>query len=150
MKTLVFDMDGTFVDLYNVNGWLEMLRAENTIPYLTAHPMYDMDTFNTLLSILKDCGWHIVITTWLSKNSSKDFENKTRKAKLAWLKKYNVPYDEIHMVSYGTDKASCTSDLGGFQILFDDNADIRKLWNLGKAVDANQNLLEKLADLIIG
>jgi hypothetical protein len=54
------------------------------------------------------------------------------------------------MVSYGTDKVSCTSDLGGFQILFDDNADIRKLWTLGKAVDANQNLLEKLADLIIG
>ena len=31
-KTLVFDMDGTIADLYGVEGWLEMLRAEDETP----------------------------------------------------------------------------------------------------------------------
>ena len=32
-KVIVFDMDGTIADLYGVNGWLEMLNAENPKPY---------------------------------------------------------------------------------------------------------------------
>ena len=104
-KTLVLDMDGTFVDLYGVKGWYEDLRSENPRPYLEAKPFYPMEVFNTILELLKDNGWHIVITTWLAKNSSKEYNDLVRKAKLAWLEMYNVPYDEIHLVKYGTTKA---------------------------------------------
>lgn len=150
MKSLVFDMDGTFVNLYGVDGWLEMLINEDSTPYTVAEPLYDMDTFNTLVGILQDEGWHIVITSWLSKDSSEEYAEAVKVAKMDWLRKYNVPFNEIHLIPYGTDKGSCTENLGGFQILFDDNDDIRNLWTLGLAIDAKQNLLEKLADIIIG
>ena len=35
-KMIVFDMDGTIADLYGVEGWLEMLEAENAAPYVEA------------------------------------------------------------------------------------------------------------------
>lgn len=150
MKALVFDMDGTIADLYKVKGWLEMLQREDATPYEIAKPIYDMDTLNEELNILKTLGWKIIITSWLSKGSSKRYDEKVKKAKTNWLNTYKFPYDEIHLVAYGTDKATITKNLGGYQILFDDDEQVRNLWNLGLAIDAKQNILEKLADLIIG
>ena len=148
-KTLVFDMDGTIVDLYGVNGWLEMLRAENEIPYRIAKPIYDMDTLASIVGLLKINGWRIVVTSWLSKESTKEYDEKVRKAKIEWLKKYNFPCDEIHIVKYGTTKANCTRKKGGYQILVDDNAQVRKGWNLGATINANENIIEKLVDLLV-
>jgi hypothetical protein len=71
-----------------------------------------------------------------------------REAKLAWLEKYNFPYDEIHLVKYGTTKANCTRKLGGLQILVDDNEAVRKGWNLGGVIDANKNIIAELVELI--
>lgn len=147
-KILVFDMDGTIVDLYGVQNWLKDLRAENPRPYINAKPIYEVDVLNTLLQIFKDNGWKIVVTTWLAKGSTKAYDRLVREAKLAWLDTYNFPYDEIHLVKYGTTKANCTRHLGGFQVLIDDNADVRKGWNLGDTIDANENILEQLVDLL--
>ena len=147
-KMLVFDMDGTIADLYGVEGWLEMLRAEDATPYMVAKPLYDMDTLNVILNILKAEGWKIAVTTWLAKGSSKAYDAKVREAKIEWLDKINFPYDEIHLVKYGTTKANCTRHHGGFQILVDDNETVRKGWTLGTCINANENILEKLVDLI--
>ena len=148
-KTLVFDMDGTIADLYGVENWLEDLRAENPRPYEVARPLYDMNALNALLDIFKLQGWKIVVTTWLSKGSSKEYDRLVREAKLAWLDKYDFPYDEIHMVKYGTTKANCTRKLGGFQILVDDNEKVRKGWNLGATINANENILDALVALFM-
>lgn len=147
-KILVFDMDGTIADLYNVSGWLDMLHAEDATPYEIANPIYHMATLNSILTTLKNKGWKIVVTTWLSKNSTKAYDKKVRNAKINWLKKYNFPYDEIHLVKYGTTKANCTRKHGGFQILVDDNEKVRKGWHLGKTIDANENILNELMALI--
>ena len=147
-KILVFDMDGTIADLYNVKGWLEDLRAENPRPYRVAKPIYDMDTLNEILNILKDMGWKIIVTTWLAQNSTKEYKEKVTETKKSWLDRYNFPYDKIHAVKYGTTKANCTRALGGFQILIDDNEKVRKGWHLGDTIDANENIIEKLVDII--
>ena len=147
-KTLVFDMDGTIANFYGVDNWLENIRNENTRPYEVAKPLYDMDVLNALLITLKSQGWRIAITTWLAMNSSIEFENRTRNVKLEWLAEYNVPYDEIHLVRYGTTKANCTRSKGGYQILIDDNEKIRNGWHLGSTIDANENILEKLVALL--
>ncbi len=147
-RTLVFDMDGTIADLYGVDNWLEDLRAENPRPYEIARPLYDMNALNALLDIFKLQGWKIVVTTWLAKDSSKDYDRLVRETKLAWLEKYNFPYDEIHLVKYGTTKANCTRKNGGFQVLVDDNDKVRKGWNLGAVINANENIIEKLVDLL--
>lgn len=147
-KTLVFDMDGTIADLYGVNGWLDMLRAEDPTPYKKAAPLYDIDSLNAVLTLLKMDGWRIVVTTWLSKGSTKAYDALVREAKLEWLDKVNFPYDEIHMIKYGTTKANCTRKLGGYQILVDDNAKVRKGWTLGSVIDANNNIIDALLDLL--
>lgn len=149
MKILIFDMDGTIADLYGVQGWLEDLRSENPRPYEIAKPMYDMETLGYILEILKNQGWKIVVTSWLAKESTKEYDEMVRKAKREWLAKYQFPVDEIHLVKYGTTKANCTRKLGGYQILVDDNAEVRKGWTLGETINANENIIKKLVDLLL-
>jgi len=148
-KALVFDLDGTLANLYGVENWLSDLRSENPRPYEVASPLYDMDTLASILGLLKFQGWEIIITSWLAKDSTKEYDEKVRKAKRDWLAKYNFPYDEIHLVKYGTTKADCTRKKGGYQILIDDNEKVRKGWNLGKTIDATKNILDELLNLLV-
>ena len=148
-KALVFDMDGTLANFYGVDGWLDDLQNEKTRPYEVAQPLYDMDTLCAVLGLLRCCGWSIVITSWLAKNASKDYDNKVRQAKKEWLAKYHFPYDEIHLVKYGTTKADCTRKKFDYQILVDDNESVRNGWHLGDTINANNNILEKLVDLLV-
>lgn len=149
-KTLVFDMDGTIADFYGVDGWLNYLNNEDVTPYMQASPLYDMNVLKIVLNTFKKKGWKIVVTTWLSKNGSKEFNDRTRVAKKDWLDSYEFPYDELHMVKYGTTKANCTRKLGGFQILIDDNADVRKGWTLGSTIDANNDVMDLLLKILMG
>lgn len=147
-KVIVFDMDGTIADFYGVSGWLDDLNNYRTRPYEIAKPLYDMNELCELLEELKKIGYIIAITTWLSANSTREYDNEVRKAKLEWLARYGFPYDEIHLVKYGTTKANCTRKLGGFQILVDDNEKVRNGWNLGATIDANENIIEMLKALL--
>ena len=147
-RTLVFDMDGTIADFYGVEGWLDDLKAERTRPYEIARPLYDVNYLNNLIECLKMVGWKIVITTWLAKDGTKEYNDKKRKAKLEWLEKWGFPYDEIHLVKYGTTKANCTRNIGGFQVLVDDNEKVRKGWKLGATINANENILTELEKLL--
>lgn len=148
-KILVFDMDGTIADLYGVENWLEDLRSENARPYEVAKAIYDKVVLNEILEMLKAQGWRIVVTTWLAKDSTEYYKNLVRQAKLQWLAEQEFPFDEIHLVAYGTTKANCTRKLGGFQVLVDDNEQVRNGWHLGDTIDANENILEKLVDLLL-
>ena len=148
-RTLVFDMDGTIANLYEVEGWLNDLRSFNPRPYIVAQPMYDMEVLTTVLNIFRAKGWKVAITSWLSKDSTKEYDEMVRKAKREWLEKYDFPFDEIHLVKYGTTKANCTRKNGGFQILVDDNEKVRKGWTLGDTINANENIIEKLWDLLL-
>ena len=146
-KTLVFDMDGTIANLYGVEGWLDDLMASNPRPYKVAEPMYDMEVLTAILQVLKYMGWKIVVTTWLAKGSTKEYDALVREAKIEWLDRYNFPYDEIHLVKYGTTKANCTRKIGGFQILVDDNEQVRRGWTLGDTIDANTDIIKALVTL---
>lgn len=148
-KVLVFDMDGTIANFYGVEGWLEMIRAEDVTPYAECKPLYDMDTLNFMLNMLKGMGYRIVVNTWLAMGSSVEFEEITTKAKRDWLDRYNFPYDDFIATSYGVEKSLGTKNLGGVQWLFDDNANVRATWTNGFTVDATNNILATLSDLLL-
>jgi hypothetical protein len=148
-KILVFDMDGTIANLYGVDGWLNALRNFDETPYVVADPLYNMEKLAEMLNLFKGFGWRVVVTTWLAKESNKAYDDKVRKAKIEWLAKQGFPYDEIHLVKYGTTKANCTRKLGGFQVLIDDNEKIRKGWNLGDTIDASENIIDRLFDYLL-
>lgn len=146
-KVLVFDMDGTLADFYSVEGWLDDLHARNVRPYAEARPLVDMAELRNILLQLQDFGWHVVITSWLAKDSTRDYDNAVRIVKHNWLDTFDFPYDELHFVKYGTTKANCTRKYGGRQVLFDDNEKVRNGWTLGEAVDA-VDMIEYLKGLL--
>lgn len=148
-KILVFDMDGTIADLYGYNNWLKMLKAENTEPYEGAKPLYNVKELNSILTKLKAKGYSIAITTWTSKDGSKEYNKATAKAKREWLDKYSFPYDEFHAVQYGRTKADCTRKYKeAYQILIDDNEKVRAGWHLGATINAKNNIIPELVKLL--
>lgn len=147
-KMVVFDMDGTIADFYGVSNWLTDLQNENPRPYIEAKPLYNMKDLNAIVRTLQLAGFRIAITSWLAKNSSPEYKELVRKAKREWLEKYEFPFDEIHLVQYGTTKADCTRGKAYFQILVDDNEQVRNGWSLGTTINANENILKNLISLL--
>lgn len=147
-KTLVFDMDGTIADLYAVTDWLENIIAENVRPYAIAEPMYNMNKLVNVINRLKENGWRVAIVSWTSKHGSKEYNKAVRKVKKEWLDRYNFPYDELHVIKYGTPKSYCMRKTGGFQILFDDEEPNRKAWRNGSTVNANEDIYKILKNML--
>ena len=113
-KTIWLDMDGTFVDLYGVDGWLEMLEAEDVTPYEVAEPLCPMSSLARLLNALRRVGYLIGVVSWTSKTGSNTYNNKVAKAKRAWIVHHlpSVKFDYIDIIAI---------DLNAFQ-----GASIRK------------------------
>ena len=105
LKMICFDMDGTIADLYGVKGWLEMLRNEDTTPYEVARNIWNVEMLNAVLKGLQAKGVEIRIVTWLSKDSTEEYKDRTREAKKEWLEDCAFPYDHFHGVKYGATKA---------------------------------------------
>lgn len=126
--TIWFDMDGTISDLYAVENWLPMLRAENPKPYAQARPLGNMQTLARKLNKLHRAGYTIGVISWGSKESSKAYLEAVREAKKKWLDKHlhSVKWDAIHVVEYGTPKENFK--LGAEDILFDDEERNRENW----------------------
>ena len=148
-KWIWLDMDGTFVDLYGVDGWLLDLVSFNTRPYREAMPIYNMADLILLLMELKKKDWKIGIISWLSKNPDVEYGKKVTKTKTEWLLSWcmDCVLDKILIVPYGQCKADICRQFG-YGILADDEEQNRNAWDLGDTIDANKNLLEELAKLL--
>lgn len=144
-KTIVLDMDGTIADLYGVENWLDYLINSNPLPYRKAKPLVNMNVLAKTLNRLKRKGYTLNIISWLSKNSSAEYDKAVTSAKLYWLRKHlkSVKFDNIYIVPYGTPKHEICK---GY--LFDDEKPNRVAWNSvknGYAYDVNciiENLKE--------
>lgn len=133
---ICFDMDGTIADLYGVENWLEMLINGDATPYAIAKTLVNMNILARYLNKLQKKGYEIGIISWLSKNSTKEYDEKVTKAKKNWLKTHlsSVKWNFIEIVNYGTDKNIVCEDTNS--ILFDDEVTNRTNWN-GKAFDVD-------------
>ena len=125
MMNFVFDMDGTIADLYHVENWLPKLRAYDPSPYKESIPMWDMDRLSTVLKALRALGHTVTVVSWLSKESTIEYNRATRAAKRAWLREQNFPFDEIHLVKYGTPKSKFSKS-DAINIFFDDSEEVAK------------------------
>lgn len=144
MKRVIwFDMDGVLAGLYDVENWLDMLRAFNPAPYKLAKPLVNLSQLARKLNQLQRAGYQIGIISWLSKTSTPEYDEAVTAAKLGWLKKHlaSVHFDTIHIVSYGVNKW----EVCGAGILFDDEDKNRDTWQ-GEAYHPNMmmDVLNKL------
>ena len=142
MKAIYFDLDGTLANLYGVENWLPMLMARDTTPYIVAKPMVRMNVLARLLNELQRKGYTLGIISWTAKNSTKEYNERIKVAKINWLKEHlkSVHFDEIHIVDYGTPKETVVRNPMG--ILFDDEEPNRRSW-IGTAYDVD-NIIEVL------
>ena len=152
VKMICFDMDGTIADLYGVENWLDMLRAFDPTPYEIAEPMWDMAELADLLRQAQTIGIEIRIITWLSKESTTEYDNAVRVAKRNWLAEQGFPFDHFHGVRYGATKADSIRRYlgeGETAILIDDNAKVRQGWTMGDTIDPTAcDLVEILKGLL--
>lgn len=145
MPTIFFDLDGTIADLYGVENWLQYLLASNPFPYENAKPLLNLQALARVLNRLQRKGFRIEVISWLSKNSTPEYDEAVTLAKLRWLRVHlaSVSFDEINIVSYGVCKDTfrhTTAD-----ILFDDEEPNREAWN-GVAFGV-ENIIETLRSL---
>ena len=145
-KAIYLDMDGTIANLYAVENWLPQLRAYNPTPYAEAEPMVRMASLARLLNALDHRGYHIAVVSWLSKESTPEYDVAVTEAKREWLASHlpSVCFHEIKIVAYGTPKSEVVDYPDG--ILFDDELRNRDEWK-GTAYDV-ASLLETLRDLL--
>lgn len=143
--TINFDMDGTIADLYANPNWLPLLRAYDPTPYATAKPLLRLCDLARKLNTLQRNGYRIAVISWLSKESTAEYDEAVTNAKLKWLAKHlpSVNWDEITIVPYGTPKENfCHNPL---DILFDDEEHNRNNWT-GRAYGV-ENILEILREI---
>lgn len=146
-KAIYFDMDGTLANLYGVENWLDKLRAYDASPYAQAEVLLNMQALAHRLNKLQARGYTIGIISWLSKETTPEYDMAVTAAKLAWLSKHlhSVHWDEVAIVSYGKRKSKLAQVKGGY--LFDDNESVRREWIKhnpeGWAFDVN-NILQIL------
>lgn len=144
-----FDMDGTIADFYSVEGWLDDLRHHDTRPYREAKELYNTLDLLEILLLLKDKGYKLGVISWSSKDRCPDFDRDVELAKKEWL--YNkflyVVLDKIIVTPYGVRKAD-TCRKYGTGILVDDEEQNRTAWDLGGTIDATENILKALRELL--
>lgn len=146
MRTIWWDMDGTIANLYAVENWLPMLRAEDTTPYEEAKVMWNMSLLARLMNQVQKLGYRLGIISWTAKAGTESYHEAVKQAKLEWLKKHlaSVNWDSIRIVRYGTPKnlVMDTED----DILFDDEKLNRENW-YGEAYEP-QDMIQILKSLL--
>lgn len=121
--TIIFDMDGTIADLYAVENWLAKLRKFDPSPYLEASLM--VKGVAKAIANIREAGAEVKVVSWLSKESTADYDKEVRKAKNEWLKAQGIEVDSVRCVPYGKQKAYYRNP-DNINILFDDNAEVRE------------------------
>ena len=151
MKTIAFDMDGTIADLYGQKGWLSALENEDASIFASCEPLVDIEDFKRVCHKLQNKGWTIGVITWLPKFASEVFERECEETKKYWLKKHGLDFFQfVSCQKYGTDKKQGLPFRGEYNILIDDNSEVRAEWNINDnyiAVD-EKCIIEKLQDLL--
>lgn len=131
-----FDMDGTIADLYGVENWLEMLIAHDETPYAIAKPIVNLSVLARLMNKVQRKGFGICIVSALAKDSTAEYDEKVRNAKIKWLANHlkSVHFDEIRFVPYWYTKNDVNT---GADVLFDDEERHLEKWT-GTAVHASK------------
>lgn len=131
-----FDMDGTIADLYGVENWLEMLIAHDETPYAIAKPIVNLSVLARLMNKVQRKGFEICIVSALAKDSTAEYDERVRNAKIKWLANHlkSVHFDEIRFVPYWYTKNDVNT---GADVLFDDEERHLEKWT-GTAVHASK------------
>jgi hypothetical protein len=150
-KLIIFDMDGTIADLYNTDNWSERLDNGDATVYADAKPMVNMPEFHSLLNALRIAGYKVIILSWLSKNDNPDFHKRIITEKKNWIKKYNIPVDDIIITKYGVNKHdTIINKFSSTDItIFDDDITVRASFSENNAVDPQKTNINQFLRVML-
>lgn len=146
--TIYLDMDGTFYNLYGIDGWLDELLTESKNIFTKGNSLYKIEdlqkTFENVSSKYK-----LGIITWTPKECRKTYVGNTAKQKYKWLRENDLMkyFSKIVMVEYGKEKYKYMEEN---DILIDD--DMKNITtakeNNRKAIHTNGTDLIKILETI--
>lgn len=144
-----FDLDGTVYDLYNKPNWLDDLENEKPNVFTANRFMPDPVRFRKLIGDLLMLGVEFEVITWLSMQSSPEYEKVCSAEKTEWVKKYMPFVQKVTCLSYGIPKQNAITKRSGLMYLIDDNADVCKQWETKKQrVALNVNSVYTVLDAL--
>ena len=117
--TVYLDMDGTIADLYNTTDWLERLTNADETPFIEAEPM---TTEEELFNIFPTDLYEVRVLTMTPKDATKEYCERVKEAKEAWLNTYFPNIEKRLYKAYGDNKNLKNAKNA---ILVDDNKKIR-------------------------
>ena len=151
-KIAYFDLDGTVYDLYNMENWLERIQKEDPNVFLDGNAIYSKPQMEIMAETLQKAGYEIGVITWLPMNASVEYMIDCISTKRQWVKE-NMPFvdgRDFHALPYGTPKQNARIKKRREMLLFDDNNEVREMWNTPKqrkSIDANEHLLDIIVNL---
>ena len=153
MKTSVkiwMDLDGTVYDLYNINNWEPRLRAEDPTVFEDGDFIGDYDRFISICNKLVSIGVQFGVITWLSMQSSVEYEIECTEVKRSWVKKFMPFVTEFNAQSYGTPKQNAIQKRAKTMYLLDDNKEVCEMWKtekMRKSINVNRDGLTTIEAL---
>ena len=144
------DLDGTVYDLYNVNNWEPRLRAEDPTVFEDGDFIGDYDRFISICNKLVLIGVQFGVITWLSMQSSVEYEIECTEVKRSWVKKFMPFVTEFNAQSYGTPKQNAIQKRAKIMYLLDDNKEICEMWKtekMRKSINVNRDGLTTIEAL---
>lgn len=144
------DLDGTVYDLYNINNWKPRLEAEDPTVFEEGGFIGDYDRFISICNKLVSIGVQFGVITWLSMQSSVEYEIECTKVKRSWVNKFMPFVTEFNAQSYGTPKQNAIQKRAKTMYLLDDNKDVCEMWwaeETRRAINVNCNGLTTIEAL---
>jgi len=143
---IAFDMDGTIVNLYQEEQWLERLRHHDKKIYLQAKPLINLRKFSKNVKKLQQEGINVGIISWLSKEDNISYNLNVYYQKIKWLKQHlpSITWNFIYIIPYGKNKSEYITSSS--DILFDDNEEVRKEW---KAIAYDQTKIFSIIEELL-
>lgn len=150
MKRIIFDLDGTLYDLYNVPDWEKKLRQEKENVFLEGKTFLNDDFYEIVEELLK-IGFHFDVATWLPMFASPQYEEKCKREKEQWIKKNLKFVENIYIDTYGVPKQEMIKKKSSLMILIDDNLKVCEQWKSKKQrqyKNVKDNLIEILEEIL--
>ena len=150
MKKIIFDLDGTLYDLYNIPDWEKKLRQEKRNIFLEGKTFLN-DDFYEIIEELRNLGFTFDVATWLPMFATKQYEQICREEKEKWIKDNLKFVEGIYIAPYGTPKQKMVEKKSSIMILIDDNLEVCRSWETKKQrqyKNVKNNLIEILEEIL--